>query len=185
MLPIVAPPAPVAWSPGTPPLSESLRARVRAGAGSVADHVVTMMPASGRQVVAVPVGAAMRRLGGADRPPRPAAERIAVPVAPVEAPVGVPWPSAVPVEGVVVRTSRVPVEWLRPSTPSSRPPAGPLVAAHRASEPGAIATVARPTARRAERGLPASVRIRKAAVMAFGLLVSLVAVEAAARVGRR
>jgi hypothetical protein len=33
--------------------------------------------------------------------------------------------------------------------------------------------------------VPASVRIRKAAMMAFGVLVSLVAVEAAARVGRR
>ena len=33
--------------------------------------------------------------------------------------------------------------------------------------------------------MPASMRLRKAAMMAFGLLVSLVAVEAAARVGRR
>lgn len=200
---VVAPPAPVAWSPGTAPLSETLRARVLAGAGTVAERAVAVMPASGRRMVAVPVGTAMRRMGIPDAHGRPVRERIAIPVttpsavtpsvappsvAPLAgAPAGrAPWATAEAVPGVTIRTSQVPVEWLRPPAAAPRPV--PDAAAGRVAvvAPAPAAPARSPVATRpAERPLPASARIRRAAVMAVGLLVSLVAVEAAARVGRR
>jgi len=185
---VFAPSAPVAWSPGTAPLSESLRDRVRAGAGAAAGRAVAVMPASGRRVVSVPIDAAMRRISALDRPRRPNAERSVVPVAGARPPparadaavlgaVAVPWLAPEPVAGVSIRTTAVPAPWLRPTTArvetarDTAPAIGP--------EPRAV------QARRQERPVPTSVRVRRAAVMAFGLLVSLVAVEAAARVGRR
>lgn len=184
---VIAPPAPVAWSPGTPPLSDSLRARVLAGAGSIAERAVAVLPASGRRVVGLPVGATLRPASVHDRPRRPVGERVAIPVAavPSAASVDTPWATAEAVPGVAVRTSRVPAEWLRPFVPPSQRPVGALARLPRPTpEPGLAAARPRP-ARQPERALPASVRLRRAAVMAFGLLVSLVAVEAAARVGRR
>ncbi|MFN8519807.1 MAG: hypothetical protein U0667_10560 [Chloroflexota bacterium] len=227
---VVAPPAPVAWSPGTAPLSETLRARVLAGAGTVAERAVAVMPASGRRMVAVPVGTAMRRIGIPDAHGHTVRERIAIPVATPSvaaltgavappsvaaltgaaatpsvaplpaavarpsvapltgAPAGhAPWATAVMVPGVTIRTSQVPADWLRPPAPSRGPvpdaaPGG--IAAWVAPAP-ATPPRTRVATRPAERPLPASARIRRAAVMAVGLLVSLVAVEAAARVGRR
>jgi hypothetical protein len=89
-----------------------------------------------------------------------------------------PWAEADPVSGVSVRTSLVPAAWLRPLVASR--PAGdgsPL--------PVSSSPADRLTGQRAPIPVPTSTRIRRAAMMAFGVLVSLVAVEAAARVGRR
>jgi hypothetical protein len=185
---VVAPSAPVAWSPGTAPLSETLRARVLAGAGSAAHRAVAVLPASGRRVVAVPVDVAMRRvIGTAAGPrvalhverPRPDVER------PSPAPMTAPWGEPDRVPGVVTRTAVVPPSWVRP-------PAAIRTSVDTASvDVAAVSTtrhagLVRPARGRPElRPMPPSVRIRKAAMMAFGLLVSLVAVEAAARVGRR
>jgi hypothetical protein len=181
---VIAPPAPVAWSPGTPPLSDSLRSRVLAGAG--AERAISVMPASGRRVVSVPVG--MTPPDASDGPRRPITERVVIPVTsvPRAAPASTPWAVADPVPGVVARTSVVPADWLRPPVSPSRRPVAAVVAPPVVRPGPRTPTHApRPTPRHAERALPASVRIRRAAVMAFGLLVSLVAVEAAARVGRR
>ena len=54
---VVAPSAPVAWSPGSPPLTDALRARVLAGAASAAERAIQVLPASGRRVVALPMPA--------------------------------------------------------------------------------------------------------------------------------
>ena len=142
-------------------------------------HQRDLTPLSPR-VVAVPVDTAMRRIIGASSPA--AARRVAIPVGPSSTSSMVaPWREPDPVPGVVLRTKAVPATWLR------RPP---VVASHPAISPTATVeeprrALAQPLARREPRPMPASVRIRKAAMMAFGLLVSLVAVEAAARVGRR
>jgi hypothetical protein len=164
---------------------------VLAGAGSAAVRAVAVMPTSGRRVVSVPIDGAPR----ADRratasaahasATRRAAERIAVPVhRPVDAAMMAPWGEPDPVPGVVMRTSLVPSDWLRPTPPATTPPtvmsiepAVPARPQRTAAQPSAAPPPVRP--------VPTSVRIRKAAMMAFGLLVSLVAVEAAARVGRR
>ena len=176
---VVAPSTPVAWSPGAAPLSDSLRARVLAGAGSAAVRAVAVMPTSGRRVVSVPVG----QQRDAARPAVPSAARIAVPVQrPAESMVA-PWGEPDPVKGVVMRTSLVPAHWLRPT--AVPPPARPVVAPEPAMAPRSHAPVVTIPVRPDVRPVPASVRIRKAAMMAFGVLVSLVAVEAAARVGRR
>jgi hypothetical protein len=177
---VVAPPAPVAWSPGTPPLTDALRARVLAGAVSAAERAVQVLPASGRRVVAVPMDTAIRRIIG--EPASPSARRVVIPVdrAP-GVPRVAPWGEPEPVPGVAVRTSAVPATWLqRPSVAAGRTEPAPAVMA-RQPRPASV----QPVAHREPRPMPASVRIRKAAMMAFGLLVSLVAVEAAARVGRR
>lgn len=224
---VIAPSAPVAWSPGATPLSESLRSRVRAGAGAAAERALAVMPASGRRVVAIPLETAMRHVGGVGTHPRRVPEQARVPVAarvrvPVVGPrdmgtgapsrARVPWDEPVPVSGVTVRTSQVPTSWLRPTAPSPVVAPRPLVPTP--VVPTSVATtpvvltplVPTPvvptisqaqtgslergapgptTVRRDERPVPASTRLRRAAMMAFGLLVSVVAVEAAARVGRR
>jgi hypothetical protein len=179
---VIAPPAPVAWSPGTPPLTESLRARVIAGAGSAAERAIEVLPVTGRRVVAVPVDAAMRWIIGTQV--RGIDGRVAIPVgaSPVASLVA-PWGEPDPVAGVTMRTSTIPSSWLRAPVAVPRE--------HAAAEVTAAMEAPRPTPaprtlqRREPRPMPTSVRIRRAAVMAFGLLVSLVAVEAAARVGRR
>ncbi len=162
-LEVTAPPGPVAWSPGMPPLSESLRARIRAGAGAQAVGALTVLPASGRRVVGVPVGSAVRHA--------------------VASVVGrwmpAPWGDVDPVRSVTVRTSPVPAAWLRPPAASRPMDDG---ARH---PPSTSIPVHRPTGQRTPVPVPTSTRIRRAAMMAFGVLVSLVAVEAAARVGRR
>ncbi|MET0771515.1 MAG: hypothetical protein ABWZ82_00400 [Candidatus Limnocylindrales bacterium] len=178
---VIAPSAPVAWSPGTPPLTESLRARVMAGAATAAERAIEVLPVSGRRVVAVPVDTAMRwiigtQAGADDR-------RVAIPI---RGELRAPWgePDAVP--GVVMRTSAVPTGWLRPPVAPrhATPVAAAIVEDPRPEVPRPTAGH-HPTPRREPHPMPASVRVRKAAMMAFGLLVSLVAVEAAARVGRR
>lgn len=189
---VIAPSAPVAWSPGTPPLTETLRARVIAGAASAAERAIEVLPVSGRRVVVVPVETAVRRVI-AERS-RSSDRRVALPVgAPSTGTLMAPWGVPEPVPGVVVRTNAVPVTWLR------RPPAGPPSVVTAAVAVPAPRSAPRPapaqrpeTEQRPEpaprpepRPVPTSMRIRKAAVMAVGLLVSLVAVEAAARVGRR
>jgi hypothetical protein len=177
---VIAPPAPAGWSPGTAPLSESLRARIRAGAGSPAERAVSVLPESGRRVVSVPVEAAVRRVVG-----------IPIGRGSTHAPVPMtraPWGDAEPVPGVVVRTSVVPSAWLRRPTAWLRPVAATHASGpdHRSSgPPPAHHPVPNPTRQRDTLPMPTSTRVRRAAVMAFGLLVSLVAVEAAARVGRR
>jgi hypothetical protein len=181
---VIAPSTPVAWSPGTPPLSESLRARVLAGAGSAAERAVRVMPATGRPVVALRVEAPRRRVIGSLEPRPATAPRIPVPVAHAVSTMGAPWGEPDPVPGVVMRTSLVPLDWLRPSMTASPPALAPTVASQVHPIPVMPAPLPAP-ARSDMRPMPASVRIRKAAMMAFGLLVSLVAVEAAARVGRR
>jgi hypothetical protein len=174
---VIAPSAPVAWSPGVAPLSESLRARVLAGAGSAAERAVTVLPASGRRVVSVPVEAAVRRVVG-----------IAV-GGPGPSPIGrwvrAPWTEPEPVPGVVVRTSLVPAVWLAPPTPGRHATGSGRPAPPVEQTIAPIRPVHSPTGQYAVVPLPASTRVRRAAMMAFGLLVSLVAVEAAARVGRR
>jgi hypothetical protein len=177
---VVAPSAPVAWSPGSPPLTDALRARVLAGAASAAERAIQVLPASGRRVVAVPMDTAMRRIIGT--PSTVAVRRVAIPIGPASTPITVaPWGEPDPVPGVVLRTQAVPTTWLgRPSLARSHADTTPAATAD-APRPGPV----QPVARREPRPMPASVRIRKAAMMAFGLLVSLVAVEAAARVGRR
>ena len=182
---VIAPSAPVAWSPGTPPLTEALRARVLAGAASAAERAMEVLPVSGRRVVAVPVDAAMRRIIGTQpriigTQPGSFERRVAVPVGPGHAALAAPWGEPDPVPGVVLRTRWVSATWLRPPTPA---PAGARPEVASTADPGPR-PLARPIVRR-EPPVPPSMRIRKAAVMAFGLLVSLVAVEAAARVGRR
>jgi hypothetical protein len=173
---VIAPPAPVAWSPGTPPLTGSLRARVLAGAGSAAERAIEVLPASGRRVVAVPVDTAVRWIVGDHR----GTTRIAVPVGYAARTSVAPWGEPDPVPGVVMRTDTVPSGWLRSATSRPNVPVATAVI----DEPRRM-PLPRPMVRREPRPMPTSMRIRRAAMMAFGLLVSLVAVEAAARVGRR
>lgn len=183
---VIAPPGPVAWSPGMPPLSESLRARIRAGAGARVARAVTVLPDPGRRVVGVPVDSADRR--GATASARAtglarataSAEVTGSAVATVATPwMRAPWGDVDPVSGVSVRTAPVPAAWLRPPL-ASRPMDNATHRTRASSVP-----VHHPIGQRAPVPVPASTRIRRAAMMAFGLLVSLVAVEAAARVGRR
>jgi hypothetical protein len=185
---VVAPSAPVAWSPGTSPLSESLRARVRAGAGSAAERAIAVLPVSGRRVVAVPVDTAMRCIigTGAER----TGDRIAIPMGAPRGSMVAPWGEPDPVPGVRLRTSPVPDRWLRAPARTSSDARPSIGAPIRGVAPSVAATPPQgvtgiPVRRREPSPMPASVRVRKAAMMAFGLLVSLVAVEAAARVGRR
>lgn len=166
--PVTAPPGPVAWSPGMPPLSESLRARIRAGAGARPVGALAILPGSRRRVVRVPVvGSAVRHVAAA------------VGASVLGRWMSAPWGDVEPVGGVSVETSPVPTTWLRPAAASRpvedapRPPLSPSMPVHP------------PTGQRAPVPVPTSTRIRRAAMMAFGVLVSLVAVEAAARVGRR
>ncbi len=186
---VIAPSAPVAWSPGSAPLSESLRARIRAGAGSMADRAVATLPGSGRRVVGVAVrGEAQRPTSIAPAGPvagtpsarstplgqgSPSGLGRPVPVA------HAPWREADPVPGVVVRTSLVHGSWLR------RPSATQPTEGRGASGQTTHLHVHHPSSQRDPVPVPTSGRIRRAAMMAFGLVVSLVAVEAAARVGRR
>src|SRR6187397_101262 len=109
---VIAPPAPVAWSPGTPPLTESLRARVIAGAGSAAERAIEVLPVSGRRVVAVPVDTAMRWIIGTQT--RGIDGRVAIPVGPSRlGSLIAPWGEPDPVPGVTMRTSTIPTGWLR------------------------------------------------------------------------
>ncbi len=159
MLMVVAPSAPVAWWPGAAPLTGSLLRRLSARAS----RPITTLPVSGREVVALRV----------------------------EGDPACPWGEPDGVSSVVIRTSIVPSHWLRPV-------AAPRVAATTnwwseadvADVPSPIAVVATtsPTPRPQDRQPPqptTAARLRRAAALAVGLLVSLVAVEAAARAGRR
>jgi hypothetical protein len=176
---VIAPSAPVAWSPGSPPLTEAVRARVLAGAASAAERALEVLPMSGRRVVAVPVDTAMRWIVGTQH--TDGERRVAVPVGPGHATLVAPWGEPDPMPGVVMRTTSVPTAWLR--SPTAAAARAPSMLATEQGPRAASAT--HPVVRRETRPMPPSMRLRKAAVMAFGLLVSLVAVEAAARVGRR
>jgi hypothetical protein len=188
---VVAPSAPVAWAPGAVPVSDSLRARILAGAGTTAGRAMAVMPATGRRVMSLPIGTAVPD-GDTARVRRPMSERIAVPVG-ASGTVDAPWGELAEVEGVVVRTSPVPTHWLRPPVPMTASVTTSVATTAVAASPSDIAPAAparapAPRPRGAtidERVASTSVRIRKAAMMAFGLLVSVVALEAAARVGRR
>jgi hypothetical protein len=136
-----------------------------------------VLPASGRRVVALPVDTAMRWIIGEES--ASTGRRVAMPVGPVP-PMVAPWGEPDPVPGVVMRTSTVPTRWLRrPAPPTTSIALAPTAQLEEQRD------VPPPAMRRDPRPMPPSVRVRKAAVMAFGLLISLVAVEAAARVGRR
>jgi hypothetical protein len=163
MLMVVAPSAPVAWWPGAAPLTGSLLRRLPARATAPAPRPITTLPVSGREVVALRV----------------------------EGDPACPWGEPDGVSSVVIRTSIVPSHWLRPV-------AAPRVAATTnwwseadvADVPSPVAAVATPSPmpRPQDRQPPqptTAARLRRAAALAVGLLVSLVAVEAAARAGRR
>jgi len=177
----VAPPAPVAWWPGARTLPESVLRRLPRVVRP--DQVTTLYPSRSR-VIAIPVD------GGRPVPPRNST--LASGPAITAAPWGEPL---VPFSGVRVATCQVPRQWLRPEArtaevialsdvrPVLAPPA-PQAARH-------ATTVHLPGQ---PRQWPASAvndqprshgRFRRAATLALGLLVSLVAMEAAARSTRR
>ena len=192
----VAPPAPVSWWPGARTLPESVLSRLPGGASRAIDRLeVTRLRPSGTRVVAIPID------GGRATPRR----NVATPaVAAMTAPWGEP---ASPFAGVTVTTAWVPREWLRPGpldgtiiqlprTTLARAVATPAASGSPASPPTINAPRATVTAlprqmrtwpdAPATPGLMRSFgRFRRAAALAVGLLVSLVAVEAAARSGRR
>lgn len=192
---VIAPPGPVAWSPGMPPLSESLRTRIRAGAGSAAGRAVSVLPASGRRVVGVAVETGRRVAVGTGRVAVETGRRVAIETGRfetgrvAEAPAGswmrAPWGDVGPMPGVTVRTSPVPVDWLRPPVATLPRDGNAVAPAPVPTSPPVQTPVRHPTGQRTPVPVPTSTRIRRAAMMAFGLLVSFVAVEAAARVGRR
>ncbi len=177
----VAPSVPGAWRPGARPLSESVLRRL--SRPSVARSMTTLLPSRSR-VVAIPIDGGRR--SSVSTPTQAAGPVL------VAAPWGEP---RVPFAGVTVSTCEVPRHWLRPEPrvadiipmPGSRPvlaAAVPPVTRH--------ATISQLP--RQPRHWPATVvsepqrphgRLRRAATLALGLLVSLVAVEAAARSTRR
>ena len=174
----VAPPAPVAWWPGARTLPESvLRWLPRiAQSGSV----IRMLP-SGARVVAIPVD------GGRPVPAR----RAAAPVGPVLA--AAPWGEPpVPFAGVTVSTCQVPLHWLGSGSGVAEVIAMPIVRGAAAETPPPLsqATITQfprrpqpghtPIAPRRSRG-----HFRRMVTLALGLIVSLVALEAAARSSRR
>jgi hypothetical protein len=111
-----------------------------------------------------------------------------------------PWGEPLtPFAGVTVSTRQVPLSWLRPEPPAGR--AAPMVitsvpmsASVASGMPAAVPHATITQLRRSPRTMPPAAaagqhgafgRFRRAAALAVGLLVSLVAVEAAARSGRR
>ena len=155
MLMVVAPSAPVAWWPGAAPLTDSLRRRLPVRTVAPVRRVTTFLAASGREVVAIPV-----RSAG----------------------MCAPWGEPEPIAGVVIHTSPVPTAWLAPAAVGV--PVGSVAPTPLVSTPAsATRSVVAQTPHRS-RG-PAAARFRRAAALVVGLLVSLVAVEAAARAGRR
>ena len=176
MLLAVAPPAPVAWWPGSRTLPESVLRRLPRVVPT--DRLATLRP-SGVTVVAIPVD------GGRPVPSR----RAPGPVGPVLA--GAPWGEPLaPFAGVTVTTCQVPRQWLRPETiPEviAMPLARTLAAAVAAPLPPRATITQFP---RQPRPWPTPVeqrphgRFRRVATLALGLLISFVAVEAAARTSR-
>ncbi len=189
MLMAVAPPVPVSWWPGARALPESVLRRLpNAGTRRVERAPVTGHVSSGARIIAIPVDGG-HTVGVHDAP---TIERI---VASMTAPWGEP---PVPFLGVTVSTCEVPRSWLR-ATPMGGTVI-PMRSARVSTTPAPRAAVA--PARRATiielprqpRALPPVAalgvarsrgRFRRALTLAFGLLLSLVAVEAAARSGRR
>lgn len=170
----VAPVAPVTWRPAT--------------RGIPAQRRVARMPGTGARVVAIPVGPGPLEARAIDLP-RPLSE------ATLRAPWGEP---ATPFTGVTVTTARVPEAWLRPPArpiatiipirpsqviaPALTTPAHPPVPATIVHLPRAPRAV--PPAPAAGTHRPRG-RLRGGLTLAVGLIVSLVAVEVAARSGRR
>jgi hypothetical protein len=195
MLMAVAPPVPVSWWPGASTLPESVLRRLPgAGTRRVERAPVTGHPPSSARIIAIPVDDG-RRVGNHDAP---AIERI---VASMTAPWGEP---PVPFLGVTVSTCEVPRSWLRdtPIGGTVIPMRAPRVSTTPEERAGPAPRAAVAPARRATiielprqpRALPPVAalgvarsrgRFRRALTLAFGLLLSLVAVEAAARSGRR
>ena len=162
----VAPSTPGAWWPGARMLPESVMRRIPRAMGRIA------IPVTDGRAATVPAPAE----------PEPMA---------MTAPWGEPTS---PFAGVTVSTRQVPLSWLRPERPMGRGVpvpvvAGPLAASGATARPATITEL--PRAPRTVPQLPATGprgpigRFRRAAALAVGLLVSLVAVEAAARSGRR
>ncbi len=171
---VLAPPTPVAWWPGARTLPDSVMRRLPRAIGRIA------MPLDGGQ-------------------PTPA--RVITAAEPEPVLMAAPWGEpASPFVGVMVSTRQVPLSWLRPEAPAGRalpmpvtfvPVASPPTLARHTTVPRAATITELP---RAPRTMPqvSAVghhgtigRFRRAAALAVGLLVSLVAVEAAARSGRR
>jgi len=172
--------------PGDAPPERVPAGPIRAGAGARVARAVTVLPDPGRRVWAypsiAPTAVAPRRRRGprAWRGPRPRRRSRARRWRPSRLRGCVRrGGTSDPVSGVSVRTAPVPAAWLRPPL-ASRPMDDATHRTRASSVP-----VHHPIGQRAPVPVPASTRIRRAAMMAFGLLVSLVAVEAAARVGRR
>jgi len=171
MLLVVAPASPVSWWPGAHTLPESVLRRLP-NARHRGD--TTALRPSGARVISIPVD------GGAATPlPRTSATT-------QPGTIGAPWGEPrVPFAGVTVTTSEVPRAWVRPARPTMPAVVAPALT-HRATItqlphqprawPPVQSVISRPG--------PHS-RFRRAATLALGLFVSLVAVEAAARSSRR
>ncbi len=164
----VAPSTPGAWWPGARMLPDSVMRRLPRAMGRIA----------------IPVDDG-----------RAATVRVAGPAEPELVALTAPWgePTS-PFAGVTVSTRQVPLSWLRPERPVGRAVpmpirADPLPASVPIARPATITEL--PRTPRAVPQVPAVGhrgpigRFRRAAALALGLLVSLVAVEAAARSGRR
>jgi hypothetical protein len=182
----VAPSVPVAWWPGARALPDSVIRRLPRPVAP--DRITTLYP-SGSRVIAIPVD------GGRPVPSR----RAAPPVGPVLA--AAPWGEPLlPFAGVTVSTCQVPRQWLRSESLAAQVIAMPRARPKSAPPTPAPPTSASPMPRHATiiqlprqpRQWPPAIdqrrphgRFRRAAALALGLLLSLVAVEAAARSTRR
>lgn len=174
----VAPPVPVAWWPGARTLPESVLRRLPR---IVQPARVTTLYPSGTRVVAIPID------GGRPVPSR----RSTSPGGSVM--IAAPWGEPlVPFAGVTVSTCEVPRQWLRSEARTGDVIALPVARRALTPTPAAHATITQLP--RQPRQWPAPVaasprgahgRFRRAVTLALGLLVSLVAVEAAARSSRR
>jgi hypothetical protein len=188
----VAPSLPSDPWPGARTLPDSVLRRLPR---AIMPAQVTVRPASGTRMIAIPVD------GGRPVPPR----RPASPAGPVIA--AAPWGEPlVPFAGVTVSTCLVPQEWLRSGTRTaevievSRARAVPMMSPLLLTPPLSVSPPARqatitqfPHLPRPWPGTVAVVgaqrrphgRFRRTATLAVGLLISLVVLQAAARTTRR
>jgi hypothetical protein len=166
MLLAVAPVSPVSWWPGAHTLPESVLRRLPNS--GYRGQTATLQP-SGTRVIAIPVE------GGR------AAIRPRTLVAPLPGAMAAPWGEPlVAFAGVTVSTCQVPHAWLRPATKPVAAPAPRATITPLRRQPRAWPPVQSVVSRPGPHG-----RFRRAATLALGLFVSLVAVEAAARSTRR
>lgn len=192
----IAPPMPVSWWPGAHTLPDSVLRRLPNGATRIIDPAtLTSLRPSGARVISIPVrGGPSAAITGV--PQRPGSSL------PGPRMVAAPWGEpSVAIPGVTITTCEVPRAWVRPQSPSLRPGGATVIPIRAANMPATGSAVA-PTPRATITPFPhqprtweptpavpprrqAHGRFRRAATLALGLLVSLVAVEAAARSGRR